>query len=79
MGEWGKWFEQLGDAVVEQGAPTMPGKIVSKDGAVDIGENPLKGYTVIKADNLDAAVRIAEGCPGIPTGGQIAVYELVAM
>jgi hypothetical protein len=79
MGDWEKWFEQLGDAVAEQGAPTIQGKIVGKDGVIDIGENPLKGYTVIKADNLDAAVRLAEGCPGIPEGGQIAVYELAVM
>ena len=79
MGEWGRWFEQLGDAVKEPGAPTVPGKIVSKDGAFDIRENPLKGYTVIKADNLDAAVRLAEQCPGIRDGGRIAVYELVPM
>jgi len=79
MGEWAKWFEQLGDAVIEQGAPTVPGKIVDKDGAVDIRENPLKGYTVIKADNLDTAVNMAEGCPGIREGGQIAIYELAVM
>ena len=79
MGEWGKWFGQLGDAVVEKGAPTIPGKIVDKSGVVDIGENPLQGYTVIKADNLDAAIQLAEDCPGIQAGGQIAVYELAAM
>ena len=78
-GEWSKWFEQLGDKVKEPGAPTTTGKIVSKDGVNDISENPLKGYTVIKADNLDTAVRLAEQCPGIRDGGQIAIYELVPM
>ena len=79
MGEWAKWFEQLGDAVVEQGAPTSPGKIIKKDGIVDIESNILKGYTVIRADNLDAAIQMAKGCPGIQDGGEIAIYELMPM
>jgi hypothetical protein len=78
-GAWMGWFGELGDAIVEQGAPLIPGKIVSKSGNEDVGANPIRGYTVVKADNLDAAIRMAEGCPGIPDGGQLAVYELTAM
>jgi len=79
MDAWTGWFGKLGKSVVDMGAPTMPGKIVGKGGARAIGANPVTGYSVIKASSLDEAVVIAEGCPAIPEGGQVAVYELMAM
>ncbi len=79
MDAWMGWFGKLGKAVVEKGAPTKPGKVVSKSGAKSIRANPVTGYTVIKADNLDAAVVMAKGCPSIPEDGQVAVYELLPM
>ena len=79
MEVWMAWFGKLGKAVVDGGAPTKPGKIVSKGSAKSIGANPVTGYSIIKADNLDAAVLMAKGCPSIPDGGQVAVYELLPM
>ena len=79
MGAWMGWFGKLGKAVVDMGAPTMPGKSVGKSGITDISANPVTGYSVISAENLDAATTMAKGCPSIPDGGQVAVYELVEM
>jgi len=79
MDAWMAWFGKLGKAVVEAGAPTKPGKIVSKSGTKSISDNPVTGYSIVKADNLDAAVTMAKGCPSIPIGGQVAVYELLPM
>ena len=79
MDAWMGWFSKLGEAVTEMGAPTIPGKMVSKGGNESISDNPITGYTIITADNLDATVDLAHGCPSIPDGGQIAVYELIAM
>jgi hypothetical protein len=79
MAAWVKWFEKMGKAVVEMGAPTMPGKMVRKSGARAIRKEPVTGYSIIKADDLAAAVEIAKGCPSIPEGGSVAVYETFAM
>ncbi len=79
MDAWMGWFGKMGKAVVDGGAPTKPGKIVSKSGARAISANPVTGYTIIKAANLDAAVLMAKGCPSIPADGQVAVYELLPM
>jgi hypothetical protein len=38
--------------------------------------NPISGYTVIKAEDLDAAIAIAKTCPG-KSGMQ--VYEAIEM
>jgi hypothetical protein len=79
MDAWMGWFGKLGKAVVDMGAPTKPGKLVSKAGAKDISADPVTGYTIIKADSLNAATTIAKGCPNISDGGQVAVYEILPM
>ena len=33
------------------------------------------GYSMIKADSLDAAVALAQGCPILKGDGKITVYE----
>ena len=65
--------------MVDGGAPTKPGTIVSKSGANAISANPVTGYSIIQADNLDTVVDMAKGCPSIPEGGEVAVYELLPM
>ncbi|MCP4419819.1 MAG: hypothetical protein GY805_24670 [Chloroflexi bacterium] len=37
------------------------------------------GYSVIQAESLDAAVKLAKGCPHCQFGGQISVYETMQM
>ena len=39
------------------------------------GANPLSGYSIVSADNIDAAVDMAKGCPILEGGGSIAVAE----
>jgi hypothetical protein len=79
MAAWLKWFGSLGKAVVDGGAPTMPGKIVSATGVKSIGARPVTGYSILQAENLDAAIALAKGCPNIGEGGQVAVYTLMPM
>jgi len=79
MDAWMGWFGKLAKAVVDAGAPTKPGKLVIKSGAKAISANPVTGYSIIKADNLDAAVLMAKGCPSLVEGGQVAVYEITPM
>ena len=79
MDAWMGWFGKLGKDVVDIGAPTKPGKVVGKSGTKAIGNNPVTGYSIIKADDLDTAVAKAKSCPNIADGGQVAVYELLPM
>jgi len=77
MAQWGKWFQELGAALVDGGNPVMRAKTISSKGAVADGggQNPVSGYSVVKADNLDAAVKLAKGCPVLVGGGTIEVAE----
>lgn len=76
---WTDWFQKLGRAVVEVGAPTKPGKTVSRAGARPSGDNAVRGYSVVKANNLGAAVNLAKSHPDVQRGLKIGVYELRAM
>lgn len=81
MAAWGAWYEKLGAAIVDGGAPVGAAKTVVADGSVSDGGgvNALTGYTVITADSFDEAVAHASGCPIRESGGSIEVAELIEM
>jgi hypothetical protein len=76
--EWEAWFGQVGSALVDAGNPFTPqAKTVSSDGQVSEGSigTMASGYSVVKADSLDAAVAMAKSCPVLKGGAKISVYE----
>ena len=78
MQAWGVWFGGLGSAIVDGGNPfTLTAKSIASDGTVSDGSVGTKatGYSIIKADSLNAAVEMAKGCPVLQSGAQISVYE----
>jgi hypothetical protein len=77
MQAWTSWFGQLGGAVVDGGNPVSQAKTIAANGSVSAGggPNPATGYSVIKADSLDAAVALAKGCPVLSGGASIEVAE----
>lgn len=77
MADWKAWFEGLGEAIVEPGNPVGMSKTVTANGVDDNGgSNPLSGYTVIQADDIDAATELCKGSPHL-NGGTIEVAELM--
>lgn len=79
MARWQAWFGDLGDAVVDGGNPVGPSKTVSAGGVADDGgANPLSGYSIVRADSIDAAVEMAKGCP-IMDHGTVEVAEAMEM
>jgi hypothetical protein len=80
--DWNDWFSTLGENLVDGGNPIAPNvKSVASDGAVSDGPVGVAatGYSVIKADSLEAATDVAKGCPHLKAGGQITVYETFAV
>ena len=78
MQAWGAWFGGLGSNLVDGGNPFTPAaKSIASNGTVSDGPvgTMASGYTIIKADSLDAAVEMARGCPVLLGGAQITVYE----
>jgi hypothetical protein len=78
MKAWDGWFSKLGKAVVDQGDPFTPNvKSVGSNGAVSEGPvgGMANGYSIIEADSLDAAVKLAKECPVLQGGAKISVFE----
>ena len=80
MQAWGGWFGKLGDKIVDAGNPFSDhAKNISNSGAVHdgaVGSPPATGYSILKAESLNAAAELAKGCPVLQSGGKITVYEI---
>jgi hypothetical protein len=70
MQAWGAWFGELGQAVVDVGNPFSTSKAVGGNGT-----SGLTGYSILSADSLDAATKLASGCPILANNGSVEVYE----
>jgi hypothetical protein len=76
--KWKAWVGDLGGAVVNPGTPLGKGKLVSSAGVSDTGANRLTGFSMVMADNMDAALEMAQRCPYL-VYGTIEVAEVVEM
>jgi hypothetical protein len=81
MAAWNDWYADMGDALVDGGAPVGQSMTVSPTGVTgDGGANPLSGYTVVNADSVEAACEMAKGCPMIADGsGSVEVAPVIEM
>jgi hypothetical protein len=78
MAKWKTWVDGLGSAVVNPGTPLGQGKLVSSDRVSERGPNALTGFSIVLADNMDAALEIAQRCPFLDIG-TIEVAEAMEM
>ncbi len=81
MAAWQNWLGGMGDGCVDMGAPVGMSKTVSAGGVADDGgSNPLSGYTIVEAADIDAAVEMAKGCPILDGGsGTVEVAPVMEM
>jgi hypothetical protein len=77
MEAWGKWFESIGGNM-EGGSPLGAGREITRDGTTELsmGLDSITGYTIIHAESLDEAEKIAQACPIVTS---MKVYELRSM
>ncbi len=80
MAKWKAWADGLGEALVNRGTPLGESRTVSSDGVTEGGgANPLMGYSILKADNIEAAVKMVEDSPHINFGGTMVIAEMMKM
>ncbi len=79
MAKWQAWVSGLGDAVVNPGTPLGKSKAVSSAGVSNTsGSERLAGFSIVKADSMDAALEMAKKCPFLEIG-TIEVAEVMEM
>lgn len=81
MAAWGAWFEAMGENLVNGGNPVGQSMTVTSAGVTsDGGANPISGYTIVRADTVEAACEMAKGCPMVTDGsGSVEVAPLIEM
>lgn len=75
MAAWGKWFESMKDRIIDLGGHFSGGREISKIGTRDLplGLDSITGFTIVSADSLDDAEKIAQSNPFISS---IRIYEV---
>jgi hypothetical protein len=66
---WTAWFESMGTNLVDQGHGVIESSALGNLG----DDTRLGGYSVVAADDPDAAMALARGCPALDLGGGIEV------
>lgn len=80
MKKWQAWITDLGDTMVNPGSPVGMSKTVSASGVADNGgSNPLGGFSIVKAENIEAAIAMAKKSPFLDIEGTIEVAEIMKM
>ncbi len=76
MAAWKAWFEEAAPQTQDQGG-FMGGREVTRDGTAELGwdANCLTGYSIIEAEDMDAAEKLAAKNPFITA---IRIYEIRA-
>jgi len=69
---WRAWFGAMGDQLADIGKPGTDAATVGNCGP----GTRLGGYSLITADDLDAALEAAKGCPSLTRGGGVEVAQL---
>ncbi len=76
MAAWGKWFESIKDNIIDK-AHLSGGREISDAGTKDLplGLESITGFTIMNADSLDDAEKMAQSNPYITS---IRVYEVMS-
>ena len=75
-----EWLAALGDAAESPANPLGPSSTVNPDGSVSAGGSTgMSGYTILRAESMEAALEMAKSCPFLEINGSLEVAELMPM
>lgn len=63
MKPWMAWKESVGDALIDLGAPLMPGLKLRPDGTSENSTKEVSGYSILQAKDMDEAKSLLNGHP----------------
>lgn len=79
MAEWMVWIGSLGTGAINPGTPVGGNRTVTSTGvSVGGGANPVTGYSLVSAVDMEAALAMARRCPHL-AHGTIEVAEVKPM
>ena len=77
MAAWGKWFSAMKDNIIDMGGHFSGGREITKAGTrnLPLGLESITGFTIVSAESLDDAEKMAQSNPYISS---IRVYEVMS-
>jgi len=75
MAAWTEWFQNIQRGLVDFGNPVFERTALGKTG----DNTNLGGYSIVSADDLEAATAIARGCPALNEGGGVEIGLLTEL
>jgi hypothetical protein len=80
MDKYMEWLASLGESIVVPMIPLKDTTTVRSTGEVEEGgSSAMSGFTILKADSMEAVLAIARTCPFLDIGGSLEVSELMQM
>ena len=70
------WLAELGDAAVNPQSPIGKTHVVNKNGVSERSSQPMMGFSIIAAPDLNAVLEIAKACPFLDLDGSLEVSEI---
>lgn len=67
---WHAWFGSMGDQLADMGKPVIAEAAL---GNCSRESTEMGGYSLIEADDLEAATAIAKGCPHLDNSGGVEI------
>ena len=76
MAAWKKWFDEIADVAADNGGFHGGAREISHSGTKDLpmGMDSITGYSIINAESLEDAEKIAQSNPFIAS---IRIYEIM--
>jgi hypothetical protein len=71
---WINWFQRRAASFADVGSPFGPGRQITNETTLELSllSNPASGYSIVNAENIDAAEQLLEGCPIVES---VSLYE----
>lgn len=80
MKKWKAWEEDLGSALIKPGSPVGKTKLIGSTGLLDQeSSNPISGFSILKAENMEQAIQLLKTCPHMELDGTLEVSEIMKM
>jgi hypothetical protein len=70
---WPQWFQRAGDNLVDMGSPMTNAFVVHSDGTTTDTATSLNGYSIIRAEDRNAALELVKDHPFLALGGEYAI------
>ncbi len=76
MKQWMIWKDDMGDNLVDFGAPLMGSVFIHKDDSKTSRNTEITGYSIIQADNINEVKRLLEKHPHLELDADVSIEVL---